>query len=136
MIREATASDGPRIRSLMQAIPGFWQPWWSAETIVTAIRSAGALAFVWENDDSEILGFVCAHDLGFRAYLSELAVAKHARHSGLGTLLVRTVEEALRKRNQRVVVADVWHDAEPFYRSLGWEPPNVILLRQRLDPQD
>jgi ribosomal protein S18 acetylase RimI-like enzyme len=136
MIREAIVSDVPRIRSLMQAIPGFWQPWWSDETIATAIRLTNTSAFVWEDDDSEILGYVCAHDLGFRAYLSELAVVNHARHRGIGTLLVRKIEEALRKRNQRVVIADVWHDAESFYRSLGWETPKVILLRQRLDPQD
>jgi hypothetical protein len=30
------------------------------------------------------------------------------------------------------LIADVWHDAEPFYRSLGWEPPDVVLLRRKL----
>jgi hypothetical protein len=50
--------------------------------------------------------------------------------------LVQTVEEALRARNQRVLIADVWHDAEPFYRSLGWAPPDAVLLRRRLNAQD
>lgn len=79
---------------------------------------------------------MCAHDLGFRAYLSELVVDPNVRHQGIGTRLVQTVEEALRQRHQQVVIADVWHDAEPFYRSLGWAPPEAMLLRKRLNAQD
>jgi ribosomal protein S18 acetylase RimI-like enzyme len=93
--------------------------------------SASGLAFVWE-DNSRILGFVFAHDLGFRAYLSELVVDSSVRHQGIGTRLVQTVEEALRARHQQVAIADVWHDAEPFYRSLDWAPPEAVLLRKRL----
>jgi ribosomal protein S18 acetylase RimI-like enzyme len=135
MIREAIASDVPSIRALMQSVPGFWQPWWSEDAPEKALLSANGLAFVLE-DNSIILGFACAHDLGFRAYLSELVVANQARHRGIGTRLLQAVEVALRNRNQRVLIADVWHNAESFYRSLGWEPPNAVLLRQRLDPLD
>lgn len=135
MIREAITSDVPSIRALMQAVPGFWQTWWSDETIADAIRSASGLAFVWE-DDRQILGFVCAHDLGFRAYLSELVVDSRQRHHGIGTRLVQAVEEGLRGRNQRVLIADVWRDAETFYRGLGWEPPKAVLLRQQLELLD
>lgn len=131
MVREAIISDILGIRILMQMVPGFWQPWWSDMTIATAIRSANGLAFVWE-DNSQLLGFVCAHDLGLRAYLSQLIVDTRAHHQGIATCLVRAVEEALSGRGQRVLIADVWHEAEPFYRSLGWESPNVVLLRQRL----
>ena len=116
----------------MKTVPGFWQPWWPDKTIDQAIRSAEGLAFVWEVDH-QILGFVCAHDLGFRAYLSELVVDAGARHQGIGTRLVLAVEEALRDRGQAILIADVWRDAEPFYRSLGWEPPDATLLRRRLE---
>lgn len=135
MVRDVSATDIPNIRALMQMVPGFWQPWWSDKTIAEAIESANGLAFVWE-DNSQILGFVCAHDLGFRAYLSELVVGSGARHLGIGTRLVQAVEQALRGREQRVLIADVWHDAEPFYRSLGWGPPDAVLLRQALKPRD
>lgn len=67
MIRCAITPDVPNIRTLMQTVPGFWQPWWSDQTIADAMRSANGLAFVWD-DHSRILGFVCAHDFGFRAY--------------------------------------------------------------------
>jgi hypothetical protein len=71
MVRPATISDVSKIRLLMQSAPGFWQTWWSDETVADAIQASNGPAFVWE-DTSRILGFVCGHDLGFRAYLSEL----------------------------------------------------------------
>lgn len=134
MLREATTSDAPDIRALMQAAPGFWQPWWSEDTIAEAIRSANGLAFVWEDrpDRAQIVGFACAHDLGFRAYLSELIVDVRVRGHGIGTRLVQAVEQALRRRGQKVLIADVWRDSEAFYRSLGWSPPDALLLRQRI----
>jgi ribosomal protein S18 acetylase RimI-like enzyme len=135
MIREASTSDNLGIRALMQTVPGFWQQWWSEMTITTAIKSARGLAFVWE-ENSLILGFVCAHDLGFRAYLSELVVSTGVRNQGIATNLVRAVEEVLTGRGQRVLIADVWHESETFYRALGWEPPEVILLRRRLKTRD
>jgi GNAT superfamily N-acetyltransferase len=131
MVREAFTSDISAIRALMQTVPGFWQPWWSEMTIDTAIKSAQGLAFVWEVN-SEVLGFVCAHDLGFRAYLSELVVDNRARHQGVATKLIGAVEQVLIGRGQQVLIADAWRDAVPFYKSLGWEPPDVTLLRQRL----
>jgi predicted N-acetyltransferase YhbS len=135
MIREAIASDIPGIRALMESVPGFWQQRWSDATIATATESARGLAFVWEGD-SEILGFVCAHDLGFRAYLSELVVDESVRRQGVATRLVQAVEEALAQRGQQILIADVWHEAEGFYRSLGWETPDAVLLRSRLKTGD
>ena len=131
MIRPALLSDIPAIRALMESEPGFWQPNWSEKTIATAIVSANGLAFVWE-EDFRILGFVCAHDLGFRGYLSELIVSWEARNQGVGDALVRRVEEGLDQRQQATVIADVWRDAVPFYESLGWERPEAVLLRQKL----
>src|SRR5262245_21285927 len=99
----------------------------------SGIESAGELALVWEEGDA-IAGFVCTHDFGFRAYLSELIVARSARGRGIGRRLVERVQAELARRGRRVLIADVWHSAEPFYRSLGWQPPDVVLLRRALDP--
>jgi GNAT superfamily N-acetyltransferase len=118
----------------METVPGFWQPWWSDKTIEEAIRSSEGLAFVWEGY-RQILGFVCAHDLGFRAYLNELVVDAGVRYQCIGARLIIAVEKALRDRGQRILIADVWHEAESFYRSLGWETPEATLFRQRLEPQ-
>ena len=78
----------------MEAEPGFWQRDWSDATLAKGIETAGDLALVWE-DDSTIAGFVCAHDLGFRAYLSELVVAQRARGRGIGRHLVNEYRPSL-----------------------------------------
>jgi len=132
MIREARTEDIPAIRGLMESEPGFWQQGWSNETLARGIDSSGGLAFVWETDNG-ILGFVCAHDLGFRAYLSELLVAQVVRGRGVGKILLDRVETTLAQRGCTTLIADVWHAAVPFYGAHGWEPPDAVLLRRKLD---
>src|SRR5262245_32675155 len=119
----------------MEAEPGFWQDDWSDATLAKGVETAGDLALVWA-DDTVVIGFVCAHDLGFRAYLSELIVAQRARGRGIGKQLIERVLDLLALRGCRVVIADVWRAAEPFYRSLGWEPPDVTFLRRNLSSAD
>jgi hypothetical protein len=47
--------------------------------------------------------------------------------------LIAELERRLSDRGCVVLIADVWRDAERFYRSHGWTPPDVVLLRKRLD---
>ncbi len=51
----------------------------------------------------------------------------------IGKGLVERVQTELARRGCGILIVDVWHAAEPFYRSLGWEPPDVVLLRRTLD---
>jgi len=134
MIRQATRGDIPRIKGLMQSEPGLWQDSWCDDVLDVAIESAAGLGLVWE-EAGRILGFVCAHDLGFRGYLSELVVAGSARSRGIGKSLVRHVEQELASRGRGVLIADVWQDAQRFYRSLGWSEPEVVLLRKKLEQE-
>jgi ribosomal protein S18 acetylase RimI-like enzyme len=131
MIRQAVEADFPALQALMKAEPGFWQPGWDQNTLAQAVRAAGDLALVWE-ENGIILGFACAHDLGFRAYLSELVVSPAARGQGIGRKLVEHIQAELSRRGRTVLIADVWKDAETFYRALGWSAPDVVLLRKRL----
>jgi len=131
MIRTATESDIPAIRILMKSVPGFWHADWREDVLERGIRTADGLTFVWV-DDLEIIGFVCAHDLGFVSYLSILVVAEKSRGRAIGRQLVRQVEQELTERNCAVLISDVWKNAEGFYRALGWTSPDVVLLRQRL----
>jgi len=114
----------------MESVPGFWQPHWSDVTLETALRAADGLAFVHE-EPMGIVGFACAHDLGFRAYLSELVVAEGHRGRGIGRGLLERIGDELGRRGVRPLIADVWLDAVPFYRSLGWVPPEAVLLARR-----
>ena len=79
-----------------------------------------------------IFGFACAHDLGFRAYLSALVVAESARGRGVGRRLVHRVEHELCERGSADLITDAWKEAEGFYKSLGWSRPHAVLLRVRL----
>jgi ribosomal-protein-alanine N-acetyltransferase len=131
MIRPATKNDIPDIKKLMQSEPGFWQDSWREDTLSRALDSSGGLSFVWE-DGGWILGFVCAHDVAFRGYLSDLIVAAPIRRRGIGRHLVNRVGEELRARRCTVLISDVWKGAEAFYLSLGWSEPEVRLLRKKL----
>lgn len=131
MIRDATEGQIPGIRSLLKAVPGFWHEDWRPEVLEYGIRSANGLAFVWVHGE-EITGFVCAHDVGFLGYLSALVVDERARGRGIGRDLVHRVEQELAARGCAVLISDVWKGAEGFYRSLGWESPDVVLLRKSL----
>jgi GNAT superfamily N-acetyltransferase len=95
------------------------------------LHSPDAIALVHQEDEA-IDGFVCGHDVGFRAYLSELVVAPSWQGRGVGSRLVSELEQRLAERGCGVLIADLWRDAERFYRSLGWTSPEVVLLRKRL----
>jgi len=132
MIRQATPNDITAITALMKSEPGFWHDSWRNDVLERGLATADGLAFVWD-EAGQILGFVCANDLGFRAYLNELVVAREAKTRGIGTRLVQKIEEELRSRGCAIIIADVWRDAVGFYRALGWSEPDVTLLRKKLD---
>ncbi len=130
-IRLAVESDIDQIRALIKSIPGLWHSDWHPSVLERAIRSADGLAFVWQ-DDERVVGFACAHDVGFLAYLSLLAVAEPARGLGIGAALIRHIEQTLADRGCPILISDVWQDAVGFYQALGWSAPPVVLLRHRL----
>lgn len=130
-IRLAVETDVVQIRALIESIPDLWHADWRPDVVECAIRSADGLAYVWL-EGTELIGFACAHDVGFLAYLSLLAVAESGRGRGIGTALVQRIEHTLTERGCAILIADVWQDAVGFYQALGWSAPPVILLRHRL----
>ena len=131
MIRNAAISDIDDIEALMNSVDGFWDKSWRPDVLERALSSPDTIALVHQ-EGAVIDGFICAHDLGFRAYLSEFVVASHVRRQGLGTRLLAEIERRMTERGCTVIVADVWRDAEKFYKCRGWSPPSVILLRKKL----
>lgn len=132
MIRLAGTADIPRIEALMKSIAGFWDAGWRPDVLDRALGSSETIALVHHVDDT-LDGFVCGHDVGFRAYLSELVVSSASQGRGVGSQLISELERHLAARGCSVLIADVWRDAEGFYRSHGWTPPSVVLLRKRLE---
>jgi GNAT superfamily N-acetyltransferase len=130
-IRSATTADSGSVTDLLKSIGGVWQPAWRPDSVRRAILAADGLAFV-AVEQEHVIGFICGHDLGFRAYLSEFVVAESHQRAGIGTALLRSFEEALSHRGCRLVIADVYPPAEPFYRALGWGAPAAVLLSHRL----
>ena len=126
-----THDDLPKVKSLMQSLPGLWHDVWDDENLESAFDSAGDLALVYEND-GRIAGFVLCHDVGFRAYLSTLAVAEDMQKQGIGSGLLHRAESILKKRGRELIISDVWIDAESFYKKQGWARPQSILLRKWL----
>ena len=131
MIRVARVSEVGELRTLMKSVAGFWDETWREDVLERALGSAETIALV-HLDGETIDGFVCAHDLGFRAYLSELIVSPSAQGEGIGGRLLAEAERRMLQRGCFTLIADVWHDAEEFYRSHGWTSPPVVLLRKRL----
>lgn len=131
MIRQAERRDVPAIKSLMQFEPGFWQASWREDVVELGLAASDGLAFVWD-ESGQIVGFACAHDLGFRAYLSELIVGNSARGRGIGRKLIEHIQQELITRGCAVLISDVWRAAKDFYRSLGWKEPDVTLMCKRL----
>jgi GNAT superfamily N-acetyltransferase len=74
---------------------------------------------------------VCAHDLGFRAYLSELAVAAPWQRCGIGPALVAVVTKELASRGCSALVADIYPPAVAFYERMGWYAPDAVPLARK-----
>jgi GNAT superfamily N-acetyltransferase len=133
VIRGAEVADAAHIRGLMNSVAGFWDAGWPPDVPERVLRSSETIALVHLTEEV-VDGFACAHDAGFRGYLSELVVSRAAQRRGIGSRLLAEVERRLAGRGCTVVIADVWRDAEAFYRANGWSPPSVVLLRKRLVP--
>lgn len=131
MIRKAKESNVKEIESLMKSVDGFWDESWRKDVVRRGIIASNGLSFIYEKK-GEVLGFACAHDVGFRGYLSELIVSPKMQGKGIGRKLLRMVESKLQERGCKVLISDVWKNSEMFYKKLGWSRPGVTLLRKKL----
>jgi GNAT superfamily N-acetyltransferase len=130
VIRTAEASDVSAIEALMTSVPRFRDDGWPQDLLGRVLGSPGTIAPV-RVDGRAVNGFVCAHDVGFRAYLSELVVWPDSQRRGIG------VEPALGGRaaplRPRMPPCDCRRlGRRAFYRAQGWAPPSAVLMRKRL----
>jgi GNAT superfamily N-acetyltransferase len=130
-IRVARSEDVPAIQRLLKSIPGVWQNDWRANAVSVAVSSGAELALLAVENGS-VVGFCCGHDVEFRGYLSEMAVAPDRQRQGIGAAFLQHLETVLRAQGCALLVANIYPPAEGFYRTLGWQEPNAILLRRRV----
>ncbi len=73
--------------------------------------------------DDELVGTVLATDDGRKGWINRLAVHPNYREKGVGSLLLREAETALRKRGKRIiaVLVEDWNlDSLRFFQSKGY----------------
>lgn len=77
MIRLAGPADIAGIEALMRSVAGFWDETWRPDVLERVLGAPETIARVHHANDT-IDGFICGHDVGFRAYSSELIVSPEA----------------------------------------------------------
>jgi ribosomal protein S18 acetylase RimI-like enzyme len=117
-IPDADIADTAEIQAVMKSVSGFWDDTWRPDVVERALGAPETIALVHHRSQG-IDGFACVHDVGFRGYLSELVVSRMARGRGVGSQLLSEVERRLAVRGCALVIADIWRDAETFYRARG-----------------
>lgn len=130
-IRPLQESDLPQIKKLMLSIPNYWHDRWDDTTLKRAFSASAGTSYVYESNH-EILGCVFGYDLGFRGYISALAVHLKHQKKGIGSQLLQQAEKTLKQKGCKLVIADVLPSAKQFYEKAGWEKPFSKLMKKEL----
>jgi GNAT superfamily N-acetyltransferase len=128
--------SGAAVSFLAPLSPEEAEEWW--RTTISGAR-AGAI-FLVARDAGRIVGTVQLHpswapNQPHRAEVAKLLVERGARRAGLGTRLMRALEDAARGAGFRLLTLDAKRgaEAEHLYRKLGWTHAGTI-PRYALDP--
>jgi GNAT superfamily N-acetyltransferase len=105
------------------------EAWWRR----TLAGSHSGAIFLVARDLEGIAGTVQLHpawapNQPHRAEIAKLLVHRRSRRTGLGTLLMETIEAAARRTGFRLLTLDTKRGdvAEHLYRHLGWTPAGTI----------
>ncbi len=135
IIRKASLSDESQIKKLLKSIPGVWQELWRENVVEIVLCSSEANVLVAEENET-IIGFASFHDCGFRAYLSELVVAKSEQNKRIGLELLQEGERILCAQGSHLVIGDIFPPAIGFYEKNGWKCPSSVLRSKLLNNKD
>lgn len=87
--------------------------------------------------DGKIIGAIMAGHDGRRGYIYHLAIDKEFRSRGIGRKLVRKTIAALRQAGILKCVLEVLkknRDGVSFWKSIGWNRRNDLVIFDRTDP--
>ena len=92
-----------------------------------------SFCFVAEDDDGSIMGVITGRATYNELHIVDLIVASGHRRSGIGSLLVKAVEDAYRgKGYDKITLTTFGFQAPGFYRKLGYE---TEFVREDKDPK-
>ncbi len=89
--------------------------------------------FAAENAEGKITGVITGHAYYNEVYIGDLIVDEQCRGTGLGSRLVRTVENTYRGKGYDIVTLTTFgFQAPEFYKKLGY---TVEFIRESRDPK-
>ncbi|MBE7003093.1 MAG: GNAT family N-acetyltransferase [Ruminococcaceae bacterium] len=92
-----------------------------------------AFCFAAENDDGSIVGAVTGRAYYNEVHIGDLIVREGCRKSGVGSRLVKAVEDAYRGKGYDVITLSTFgFQAPEFYKKLGFK---VEFIRESRDPR-
>lgn len=87
--------------------------------------------FIAKADNGEIIGAVTGHAYYNEVYVGDLIIGKNYRRDGLGSKLIKTVEEAFRGKGYDIMTLTTFgFQAPEFYKKLGFE---IEFVREQKD---
>ena len=124
------AVDAGAAVSFLAPLPlDYAEAWWRK----TISKSSTGAIFLVARDAEGIAGSVQLHpawapNQPHRADIAKLLVHRRSRRQGLGSLLMRTIEEEARRAGFRLLTLDAKKGgaAEQLYLHLGWTPVGII----------
>lgn len=133
-IRQLTGADGDRVRTFWLACGIRIRPGDDDPSLAAFAERNPGLALV-AVDRGRIVGTALAGWDGRRGWLYHVAVHPDERRRGIGTTLVRLLEERLRERGCPKVNLIVWEGEEralAFWTALGYERERTVELAKTL----
>ena len=89
--------------------------------------------FVAEDDEGNIAGVITGRAYYSEVHIGDLIVSRECRKSGVGSKLVRAVEDAYKgKGYNKITLTTFGFQAPEFYKKLGYE---VEFIRDDNDPK-
>jgi ribosomal-protein-alanine N-acetyltransferase len=126
----ARPSDAPAIALVSKAIVEHGLAWrWTPRAVLREIQRRDTEVVVARAGDGRVLGFALMRFEDEVGHLFLLAVVPGARRRGIGAALIGFLEAEARVAGLLTLQLEVRvdnHDAQAFYRRLGFEPARVL----------
>ncbi|MGH8814542.1 MAG: GNAT family acetyltransferase [Advenella sp.] len=132
--RQFHPDDTEQVVALWQAC-GLTRPWNDPHKDIERKLQQEPELFIVAEHDGQLLGSVMAGYDGHRGWIYYLSVLPQYQSQGLGKSLVQQAEQRLRSKGCPKIQLMIRHDnsgVQDFYRTLGYEQAEVVVLGKRL----